>query len=159
VSINSTWARHAKIQVAAETKYRNKIYSSLNVQTKTAADYLRANGIQALKADLFRIIPLEPLLSTISGLYQDAGVNSAMAAYSSLPDPEDEQKARGQMGFSQTWFQRIRNYFRLYLLNKAVLPITETTKKRILEVLEEAEKEGWGADKTAKAITDREINV
>lgn len=152
-----TEIRLAKLQVAAENKYRAKIYSSLNAQTRAAGAYVRENGIKALQADLDRVVPYQPLMSTVQELYGNAGLRAAQMVFSALPNPNEEQKAKGQMGISQDWLNRIRNYFRLHLLNKAVLPITDTTKKRIREVLDQANNEGWGADKTAREIEDKEI--
>lgn len=150
--------QHAKIQIRIENKYLAKVYSSLNVQNKQAISYLKQNGIHSLMADLDKVITYQPMLSTISSLYRDAGLRLAKVTYDSLPEPETETKARGQMGFSAEWLQRIINYFRIFLLNKAVLPITETTKKRIREILEQANQEGWGVDKTVKEIGDKDIS-
>ncbi|HEX5555086.1 MAG TPA: phage minor head protein [Chitinophagaceae bacterium] len=150
--------QHMKIQASVENKYLAKIYSSLNKQTKAATDYLKQYGAAALRADLDKVIPYEPLLSVISALYQDGGLRLAKITFEALPDPEAEEKARGQMGMSASWLQKIKGYFRTFLLNKAVLPITDTTKKHIRGVLDQANEEGWGVDKTVREIGDKEIS-
>lgn len=150
--------KHMKIQASVERKYKAKIYSSLNTQNVAAADYLKRFGPRMLLADLDKVIPLEPLATVISNLYADGGLRLAEETYQALPDPDKEEKARGQIGFSLNWLNRIKRYFRTTLLEKAVLPITDTTKKRVREVLEEANKEGWGVDKTVREINDKDLS-
>ena len=65
-------------------------------------------------------------------------------------------KYRG-FGFNQQWANDIQNYFDKYLLNKAVLPITETTKDIILRTLRKAIDEGWGVEETIRQLNAPEI--
>jgi uncharacterized protein with gpF-like domain len=51
----------------------------------------------------------------------------------------------------------VNEYFRKELLSKAVVPITNTTRKQIEMVMAQAAVEGWGVDKTVRALKNSDI--
>ena len=57
-------------------------------------------------------------------------------------------------GFNEEWVRDILNYFRLHLLDKAVLRVSQTTRDHILRVLEKATQEGWSNDQIVKEILE-----
>jgi hypothetical protein len=57
-------------------------------------------------------------------------------------------------GFNEEWVRDILNYFRLYLLDKAVLRVSQTTRDHILRILEKATTEGWSNDQIVKEILE-----
>lgn len=152
-----TWRQYAKIQAQVEAKFLPKVYSSLNKQNAKAIAYLKQYGPMRLRADLDSVVTYDLVLPVISALYEAAGLKNAENAYNQVKSEAEGEKAAGQMGFSRIVLDRIKNYFRTFLMNKATIPITETTKKRINEVLDQANEEGWGVDKTVKEIGDKDI--
>ena len=57
------------------------------------------------------------------------------------------QLKRGGFGFNERMTREIQEYFRLHLLEKAVIPITATTRVRIETVLNKAAEEGWSVER------------
>jgi hypothetical protein len=55
------------------------------------------------------------------------------------------------------WYWVINEYFKRYLLSEVVEPITATTVKQIEKVLIQANNEGWGVDKTVRALKESPI--
>lgn len=48
-------------------------------------------------------------------------------------------------------------YLKNYLLQKVVLPISQTTIDQIERVLQKAQREGWGVDETVKELEDEDL--
>lgn len=59
-------------------------------------------------------------------------------------------------GFNEEWINQILNYFSRYLLEKATVGVTETTKEKILNILNKAIQEGWSNDQTVKELSQLE---
>jgi SPP1 gp7 family putative phage head morphogenesis protein len=57
-------------------------------------------------------------------------------------------------GFNPEWVAQILEYFQMYLLEKAVIGVSNTTRFRILETLAKATTEGWSNDKIIKELSD-----
>jgi hypothetical protein len=57
-------------------------------------------------------------------------------------------------GFNPEWVAQILEYFQRYLLEKAVIGVSNTTRFRILETLAKASTEGWSNDKIVKELSD-----
>lgn len=70
----------------------------------------------------------------------------------------DKSEQKG-FGINERWIKDIIDYLRTYLLNKAVIPITETTKKQILGALEKGQQEGWGVDRILRELENSDITM
>lgn len=57
------------------------------------------------------------------------------------------KKASAAFGFSESWNFAIIDFLSRHLLQRAVLPITATTKKLIMDVLEEGQENGWSIER------------
>lgn len=131
-----------------DKRYVGKVYKALREVYSSFTDDLRKYGqviafqnLQAMDAKMGEVIMT---------IHKEAGVYQASKTLRELRK-EKLQVKRG-FGYNEEWIRDIQNYFRLYLLNKSVLPISETTRKRILEVLNQGIEEGWGVEKMAKEI-------
>ena len=65
--------------------------------------------------------------------------------------------AKAGFGYNPEWTQDILNYFRFKLLNKAVLPISATTRDQILEILNKGVTEGWSIDRMVQELQGADI--
>lgn len=50
------------------------------------------------------------------------------------------------------WVNEINEYFRMHLYDKVSLPITETTRKIVLKIIQQGQQEGWGVEKIVSFI-------
>jgi len=57
------------------------------------------------------------------------------------------------------FFEWVVDYFKTYLLDKSVIDITNTTRKEILLLMEQAIENGWGAEKLAREIRNSGIAI
>lgn len=138
-----------------DKRYVGKVYKALRNQYSSFTDELKRNGIEAARAKLRSEFLNEEIAPVILEIHEEAGVFMANKTLSALRKEKVKLKYRG-FGFNEEWARDIKDYFRVYLLNKSVFPISETTRNRILEVLEKAIDEGWGVDEIVAKINDLE---
>lgn len=131
------------------------MYKALQSQIRAAAKVVRTEGIEAAKRQLDRIVINEKVFEVVSKIYKTVGVYFANDTYSKII----EQVETKGFGFNAEWIAEIINYFKVYLLNKAVLPISDTTRRQILAILIEAEQNGWGVDETARKLEADELTM
>lgn len=125
-----------------EAAYQQPIVDAIQGQLNWAATRVANN-------EPWQDLPTKGIRATLRALHESAGLPMAMEEWRRLKrkvgrkafeNPEDKMR----------WM--INEYYRRNLLNSAVTPITDTTRKQISQIMEQANNEGWGAKKTAAAI-------
>ena len=138
-----------------ERRFTPAVYKALQVQIKDVVNILESQGVDAAKRFNDTVLMNDRMGVVIRDLYKTVGLFFANNSYENI----QKQVKRKGFGFNLEWTNEILNYFRLYLLSKAVIPITETTKEFIRQILEQGEREGWGIDKMAYELTNSEISL
>lgn len=142
-----------------ENKYRAAIKAGLRSQIDEFIAVLKKRGKDAALRSLETVLLNEEIAATIKQMYVQVGITTGNLTLREINKSASKvTKARG-FGFDARWQSSILQYFREYLLDSAVVPITETTKEQIRTLLEEAELNGWSIDKIvyelqSSAITD-----
>lgn len=131
-----------------DQRYVGKVYKALRVQYSSFTDDLKNYG-QAIALQRLPVMD-ERMGEVIMTIHKEAGVYQAGKTLRDLR--KEKMRVKRGFGYNEEWVRDIQNYFRMHLLNKAVLPISETTKKRILEVLNKGTEEGWGVDRMVREI-------
>jgi hypothetical protein len=62
-------------------------------------------------------------------------------------------------GINPEWIAELTNYFRSDLLTKAVFPVSETTRRQIMDILTKAQTEGWGVERIIKELNSDELLI
>mgnify|MGYP000305289020 FL=1 len=139
--------RFLKLIEAVQNAYREPIYKALRKQINYFADnYAEGRTVTDL--------PTQPLIKALRGLYESAGVQNALYVRQQIK--RNMAKAAPTDPIQKlTWM--VNEYYRQNLLEQAVVPITNTTKKQIQQVLEQAATEGWGVAKTVAALKKTDI--
>lgn len=145
-----------RIQKRMERLYLAKVYKALQAQIKAFTNDLRLGGVDYAKGRLSMDIMNGHIGPVIKSIYRMSALSNANQVYSRLKKYEVSLKYR-TFGFNEVWTQDVLNYFRLHLLEKAVLPISETTKEIILRTLEKATTEGWSISETVKYLETTDI--
>ena len=60
-------------------------------------------------------------------------------------------------GDNSSLVEQVLAYLKDYLLQKVVVPISQTTIDQIEAVLQKAQREGWGVDETVKELEDEDL--
>lgn len=139
--------KHIRRVKLFERKFTRPVYNAIRKPMLGVADTLRSEGIEAAMQATNRVIIVEGVGSIVQDIYKQVGVWAASRSLREINSSAKEQKAG--FGFNEEWIRDILEYFRLYLLNRAVLPISETTRKDIMEILTRGQEEGWGIDRMA----------
>jgi hypothetical protein len=138
-----------------ERQHLKAIFTALRDQINPVVKVLREQGIEAALNSLDTVEINSHLAPPIRDIYKDVGLYFANKTIFDLKQSEK----KGGFGFNAEFLRDILNYFARYLLTKAVLPISETLKNLILNVLTEGMKNGDGADKIAYLLESPEFTL
>lgn len=131
------------------------IYDALQAQIKEAVRKIKELGPLEARREINVIVINTHLNHAIMDIYKTVGVSTATETIREI------KRSTGQKGsgFDAEWIRQIIEFFRYKLLNQAVLPISETTKQFILQVLEKGINEGWGVDKMAYELEHSDLTL
>lgn len=165
---HSWWLTYSNFQKSREQTWQSVIAKNLNDQIQPTIQILKDHGIQTAISQL-NSVPLSPIEKTIKNIYIDAGTVFGGKAYQIVKrqaEPKKqmafagdnyEEKRLMPIGFNDQLVQDIVNYYNLFLLSKAVIPISETTKQFILDQLTEAQQQGLSIQDTVNSLENTDI--
>lgn len=138
-----------------ERKYLGEIFNALEWQVNQALPIIKDRG-PAMAMGLIDLqvfnSKIEPV---ITNLHITSGLFFANKGLREINKIVRSQKAKAaNFGYNSEWSEQIIAYFREFLLNKAVIPISQTTRDQIMAVLQQAVNEGWSYDKIAAEFAD-----
>lgn len=166
------WLTYSRFAKSREETWQSVVYENLKAQIQPSIDILKENGIQSAISNLDRTVQLEPIARTIKNIYIDAGSVFGAKTYQMVKKQSTERvkqlvfageddsyrsKRLMPIGFNEQMVNDIINHYNLYLLSKAVIPITETTKQFILEKLIQGQQEGLSIQQIVNALADTDI--
>lgn len=140
-----------------ERRYTKAVYLALRSQINEYIVVLRQEGIEAAKRKLFGLDINQKIAPVVRDMYRTIGLFYANQEYGQLRQQLKDKK-KG-FGFNAEWAAELIRYFAMHLLNKAVLPISETTREQVRQILEKATLEGWGVDQTVRALNSSELTL
>lgn len=117
-----------------QSKYRPAVYDALEAQIQGWID----TGV----------VPTKPIAAVLRRIYEEGGMANGLYVRQQVK----RQIAKGIDDPADRIRWMINEYYRQNLLSQAVAPITATTRKQIEIVMQQANAEGWGADRTARAL-------
>lgn len=138
-----------------ERQHLKAVFAALEKQIKPVVKTLRSKGIDAAIASLDTVEINAALAPVLRDIYKTIGLYFANKTIWDITQSAKETKA--SFGFNEEFIREILLFFNRYLLNQAILPISETTKNQILQVISEGVQNGWGADKIAMALESPEL--
>jgi len=124
-------------------------YAAIKSQYQAAITVVKEKGVQYAQGNIHGDVINQEMGSVIEGLYE-ASAKLAIKKY------KPNKKA---FGYNEEFINQVIEYFRKFLLEKVVLPISKTTIDDIEKILQEALNEGWGVDRTVKELDSSEIPV
>jgi hypothetical protein len=145
------------------------VYKALLKQISSFTSDAKNHGLQYARSRLSMEIMNPAMAQTIQDLHVKAGKYAAFKVRQNIAgsvqrrgagkrrDSLPLQLKRGGFGFNERMTTDIIEYFRIHLLEKAVLPISQTTKDRIETVLKQGITEGWGVDRIVQEIESVEF--
>jgi hypothetical protein len=150
---------------AFEERFIARVYRAVKMPYSSFTDDLKKYGLMYAQGQLNTRLMNAPLGEAVEVIYKKAGVFMANKTLSQLKKTSRRRLMIGKkggptptalsfkfFGFNEQWVSEILNYFRMHLLNKAVIKVSQTTRDHILRVLEEATVEGWSNEQIIQRI-------
>lgn len=150
-------AKHIRRMKLFERQHLKAVYTALEVQITPVAETMRSKGIEAAMASLDTVEINAALAPPIRDIYKTVGLYFANKTIWDLNQSAKGNEVKAGFGFNEEFIRDILAFFNQFLLNQAVLPISETTKNQILQIISEGVQKGWGADKIADALQSPEL--
>ena len=150
-------AKHIRRMKLFERQHLKSIVTALQAQIKPVVATLRSKGIEAAMNSLDTVEINSHLAPPIRDIYSTVGLYFANKTIFDIKQSAIQTK--GSFGFNDEFLREILAYFAKYLLAKAVLPISETTRQQILDVLSQGMTNGWGAEKIATILESPEFTL
>lgn len=156
--------RYLSLAKKIEAKYLEDMQAAVKSQYGAVIDALKERGIPAARQAASRIIyntrVTKVLEKLIKEVVKDLSYRQLKVILSQITKKEGRElgiyKAdSAAFGLDEGWNQAIIDYLNQYLLRKAVVPITNTTKQLILQVLDEGQREGWGINRIVQELQNQ----
>ena len=149
-------AKNERFRMRYERKYYPQILKAIKSQISSFTDDLKTEGLSFAQSRLSTSILNDKIGRVIVMLYTDAGVAKANMVYRELIKSPKVEKG---FGFNAEWTRQIAEYFQMYLFDKVVLPITETTKKQIQQSIDEMIREGESIEWLVQKLESNEFSA
>lgn len=141
------------------TQYRN-FKKALDAQCKPVIDYLRLNGLRGLTDNLTILVSPQPMQEAYLRCYTMVGVDSAGFTYKAINNMVGgksyrfgETKDHPISFFSQAW-RKLMSFFYQTDAADMVTNVTETTRDRVKELLDQSDEMNLTVDQRATFIAD-----
>jgi hypothetical protein len=151
-----------------EKKFMRSVFGVLNDFNVSVSSTLKERGIEAAKMVISKTTMLSGLGDVLQRLYVFVGVAYANSTYKEVQRSAREPKSKkaafiqfplnttgSQISFNDIWARDIIQYFRMYLLDKAVVPVTIQSKEIAMGILEKGSNEGWSIERMAKELEEK----
>lgn len=139
-----------------QKKYTSIVDDALRFQIGLIINDVKHYGIEDAKKQINKFVINEDIKKTLQKLYIDIGKWSYINTKRQIKRSVG-RKAQADFGFDEETTATIIDFLRNYLLDDAVLPITQTTRHQILRILEQAQGEGWGIAETVAHLDAPEL--
>lgn len=154
-----------------ERQFLKPIALALHKQIQPVVNILRSKGIEAAINSLDTVEINAALAKPIRDIYATVGLYFANKTIWDLQQSAKESKGmpdanashtselKASFGFNDEFLADILAFFKQFLLNEAILPISETTKNQILQVISEGVTAGKGAEEIARELESPELTL
>lgn len=153
-------ASFIRTQRAFERKYVPLVFAALRSQIDAFVSAMRQRGTESALSVIDKVLLNEGVAEVLQDLYIDAGLYYGNRTFREIDrSTKTVKKEKANFGYNEIWSQDIIDYLKRNLLHRAVLPITETTRQQILQVLERAQREQWSAgfDRIASELESEDL--
>lgn len=149
-----------------ERKYLKQVFDAIHAPMLSTAKVVRERGVDEAMRELDRLVINENIAPVFLRLYTEVGIYQAnkilreinTSAKSNVLKTKSVPVENKGFGFDGEWINAIVQFLKLNLL-RLVSGITETTKRQILDVLTEGQRNGWGIDKIANKLESSELTL
>ncbi len=157
-AIADLYTNYKRFTVSRVKAWKPKIHADLKQMIRNATDELTLE--RAISRIDENMLKPSGIAITIHNIYVDAGRIWGGRVYQVVKKEAIGKEAKRQqgtkalmpIGYNEAVIAEIEAYFRLHLLNEAVLPIADTMKEWILKQLIDAQHKGLSIQDVAKSM-------
>lgn len=139
-------------------RYTPLVVAAIYKQRDAFIEVLKKDGERAARVYLDTALFDTSMTGILDKLFRQFAISYAQTIYKRLIRASKIKKRKkadtGAFGFSEAWNQSITEYLNQFFLVRAVVPVSEGTKKQLLEVLLRGQAEGWGIDRIIQELTN-----
>jgi len=144
--------QNEKLRRKYEDAFYPAVEKSIKQQLSSFTSDLQQYGKDQAIANMNLELWNKAIAPVINQLYVMAGLAKAGQVLGELRRLPKVQKKRSSFGYNEEWTQQILNYFQLHLFDKVVIPISDTTKDYIMEVISKGIDQGWSIQQMVEDI-------
>lgn len=162
------WTIHKRRMEQFEKLFVPRVFKAIRPQLQQFIEILKSEGVDQAKRWLHKQVMTPELMGVLNDLYRTVGAYFATQTTRDINAEVSQGEIKTVMysyvvetkrfGINPDWYHAIESYFKQYLLDM-VFNIAETTKQQILNLLLQAEAEGWGVDKIATQMESPELTL
>lgn len=156
---------YVRINRQFEKLWFPKVKKALQGKVSSLIEKIQQDGIDAGQRYLQTDIGNFKLNKVIGDLYQQVGLRHARRTeirlraetskfYRPTQLPIVKSLELKRFGFAEAWAKRIRDYLMMHLIEKITFKVNETTRNKLLDVLQESINNGWGITETISHLED-----
>lgn len=146
------WQTKEKRRVGYEKKWKGSIYKALMLQTRSLANLIETQGIQA-RGHMSLVTHFMPIAHLLTDIHVATLIPEARIEYTRLVMMKKKYRT---MGKNEKWLRDVIGFLTSHNVRLAK-NITDATRNDLASVIEEGIKNGWGPRKTAQEIVSRGI--
>jgi hypothetical protein len=141
-------AAHIEREQRLENRFVPGIRRLLSKQIKFFISQYKKDP-RAAVAQLRQQLYMPDFTKVLTALYKRAVVDFGVAyyRYAIMEAAKPVKKESAAFGFNEQWNYAIIDFLSHHLLERAVLPITATTKKLLMDVLDQGQENGWSVER------------
>lgn len=151
--------KHVRRAKLFERQFLTPVFNAIHSQIIAFVRTMRSKGIEAAKREMETVFFNEKAGKAIRELYVIVGLYHANKTSHEITQSVKGHEIKAGFGFNEQWTNDIITFFKMFLLDRAVIPITENTKKQILQMLVKGQEEGWGIDRIAQELQSSELTL
>lgn len=138
-------------------KFEPLVAAAIRAQIAEFIAILKEKGERVARNSLFTFVFHDKSAEVLSDLFRKFALSYAGRNYKRLMKLwKQRKKDSGAFGVNDEFNQDITDYLNQFLLNRAVIPVTESTKKQILAVLLKGQDQGWSIDRIIQELSNTE---
>jgi hypothetical protein len=146
---NEFYNSSLSLETRLENKYTGKVQKLIRKQISSFKSKVRSEGLPRAVAWLQHQV-YDPAISVVlQKMYLESvfafGILQYKHANQLAKAPVKKESAA--FSFSESWNFSIIDFLSQHLLERAVVPVTDTTRKLIMDVLEKGQENGWGVER------------
>lgn len=166
-----------RINKKFESKYFGKVHKAIKSKVSSLIDVIRESGIDAAQRSLQTDLTNVQLSKVVEQMYKEVGLRYARkewrrqrAEIRAIGFPKRQAKhlkslttgglaekslieTKG-LGFNEQWIAFILQYLQQFLIEKITFTVNETTREKLLDVLQEGIAEGMGIEEMVNRLED-----